>query len=167
MPHKRDCPGAKHLDILQRNARSISGRLCCAHHVWPEGPSNLGKREKWPSAAFQRIHRQLRAAGGDLGMFASTKICSPLCRRCIHHRGILVYGFDFICQSGSNGCPVIHQYFRRYSPRGCTGLHCNAVCGRPGSNAVVQVAGSHRCLREQASCWPQTPIPNRQAMRPI
>jgi glycerol uptake facilitator-like aquaporin len=55
----------------------------------------------------ERVHRYLRIALGHLGMLSHSAHSSRLCRGSLYHCGVLVHGFDFICQSRGYTWPAL------------------------------------------------------------
>jgi len=61
----------------------------------------------WRGPCSKRVRGDVRTIVGDLGMFAITH-WSRTVRGCeLHHRRLLVHGFDFVCKSGGNNCPLL------------------------------------------------------------
>src|SRR6516225_3687056 len=52
--------------------------------------------------------RHVRAAGGDLGVLPTTIVRRAVRGRRLHHGGVLVYGINFVRQSGRDGRPGVH-----------------------------------------------------------
>ena len=63
----------------------------------------------------ERVPRYLRIALGHLGMLSHSAHSSRLCRGSLYHCGVLVHGFDFICQSRGYTGPRCQRHLCRDS----------------------------------------------------
>jgi Major intrinsic protein len=70
-------------------------------HVWRAVVYRIHPRSLWTGTGIRRIHRNLWPVMRDPRVFAiALGCCGAGCCGCLHHRGVLVHGFDFVCQSG-------------------------------------------------------------------
>src|SRR5258708_13536655 len=83
----------------------------------------------------------------------------------LHHRGILVYGVDFVCESGGYGGSGGPRYIFRDTARGCAWLR-RGTPSRCGGGAVPAAVGASRPRsrvppRKGAPTRPPPPPPKR------
>jgi hypothetical protein len=58
------------------------------------------------SASFQRVYSDIRIGVRNLGMFPTSVERGCIRGRCLHHRGLLVHGLNFVRQPSGDSCEM-------------------------------------------------------------
>src|SRR6266851_7895530 len=101
--------------IVAQMAGALRG-VGAAHIMFGMPLFSLSSRAQWGApSCVERVHRYLRIALGHLGMLSHSAHSSRLCRGSVYYCGVLVHGFDFICQSRGYTGPRCQRHLCRDS----------------------------------------------------
>ncbi len=122
----------------------VFGGICgtiAAHLMFGLHVVSLSRHDAQRSCSIvQRIRRHVRFASGDLGMRAAPFERGGLCGRRLHHRRILVHGFDVLCKPRRNHCARAQRHVRRDTPGGRSRIHRRAIRRRNRRDAGIPLA---------------------------
>ena len=117
-------------------------RRCRAFNVWAAGRISIAARAEWSNADIQRVHSDVRIAGGDLGMFAPAFECDGIRRGSVHHGSVLVHSVHVVREPRSDDRARAQQYFFGDTARGRAWIYPCANCRGDRRDAAVSLADS-------------------------
>lgn len=125
--------------------------VAAAHLMFSEPLFSASRRARRRRADLQRVHRHVRPAGGHPELFRMAPGDRAICGRRIHHRRLLVYIVNFVCEPRRDAGQGRERYVRGHSPLGCARLRRGPSCRRSGGCCALSLACAINLQRQTSS----------------